>query len=162
MKERRGCPGSGSASFPRKAGLPRVVTFPHWAEGSVAVVGLPAGGSWRRGAGLRDSSFREFGKSVCGVVPPRLVPASFRLTPRRGASRRRSRPLRATAVEVPFEVSVCVFPPQTGSWRRPAPRLGGERLRASPLALATCCHHPCRGALAPFRRIPPIRSFMKR
>lgn len=32
-----------------------MVTFPHWAEGSVAVVGLPAGGSWRRSAGLWGS-----------------------------------------------------------------------------------------------------------
>lgn len=38
-----------------------MVTFPHWAEGSVAVVGLPAGGSWRRSAGLRDSGLYSLG-----------------------------------------------------------------------------------------------------
>lgn len=33
------------------------MTSPHWAEGSVAVVGIPAGGSWLRCAGRWAPSF---------------------------------------------------------------------------------------------------------
>lgn len=51
---------------PRKAGLRGVVTFPHWAEGSVAVIGLPAGGSWRRGAGRCDPSLYSLGSRAAG------------------------------------------------------------------------------------------------
>lgn len=43
-----------------------MVTFPHWAEGSVAVVGLPAGGSWRRGAGFWDPRLYSLGSRLCG------------------------------------------------------------------------------------------------
>lgn len=52
-----------------------MVTFPHWAEGSVAVVGLPAGGSWRRGAGRWAPSLYSSGSQVAGpflCVYPRL------------------------------------------------------------------------------------------
>lgn len=55
---RRGalCPGSGSV-FSRRAELRRVMTSPHWAEGSVAVVGVPAGGSWLHCVGRWAPSF---------------------------------------------------------------------------------------------------------
>ena len=83
-----------------------MVTLPHWAEGSVAVIGLPAGGSWRRGAGRWDPS-------LCGVAPVCLIAAFVGFLPRRGASRRTPRPLWVTAVAVPFAVSVCFFPLNT-------------------------------------------------
>ena len=43
-----------------------MVTFPHWAEGSVAIVGLPAGGSWRRGAGRWSPSLYSLGSRAVG------------------------------------------------------------------------------------------------
>lgn len=43
-----------------------MVTFPHWAEGSVAVVGLPAGGSWRSCAGLWGPSLYSLGGRAGG------------------------------------------------------------------------------------------------
>ena len=57
--------------------------------------------------------FIQFGKSGCGVSPVCLIPAFPGFLPWRGASRRSPRPLWATAVAVPFAVSVCFFPPQT-------------------------------------------------
>lgn len=50
------------------------MTSPHWAEGSVAVVGVPAGGSWLHGAGRWAPSVCSWGELGCGVAP--VPPAS--------------------------------------------------------------------------------------
>jgi hypothetical protein len=124
-----------------------VMTSPHWAEGSVAVVGLPAGGSWLRSAGCWDPSLRRLGSWAVGSY---LSAPSFPgFLPRRGASRRTPRPFRATALAVPFAVSVCLSSLQTTKGQLgAAPALGRARDSSGSLLPRTCCHHRARGAPA--------------
>lgn len=47
-----------------------MMTSPHWAEGSVAVVGIPAGGSWLKGAGLWAPSLCSWEVGLRGLPCP--------------------------------------------------------------------------------------------
>lgn len=158
-------PGSGRASSPCKAGLRRVVTFPHWAEGSVAFVGLPAGGSWRRGAGRCGPLVRIVGGVRLWAVLVCLLRAFLVFLPRQGAARRNPRPLRATALSVPCEVSCLLFlasgfEGQPGAASTlPGGREAWEGVLAFP---AGGCHLRGCDALARLYLVSSIRSFGSR
>lgn len=99
------------------------MTFLHWAEGSVAVVGLPAGGSWRRAWTL---VYVVRGVGLWGLIF--LSALTFPGLPFTAWGLEEDSPApRATALAVLFAVSVCFFSSADYRGTRVSPTLASGR-----------------------------------